>query len=192
MNETLLRSWWLLAVRGAIALLFGAAAIAWPSITLVSLAALFAGFALMGGAACIFAAIRHRQFDPRWWMPLLLGVCSVAAGVTAALHPALTLLALILLAGANALVTGVLDIVVAARVRKYMKGEWLLVLSGIVSMLFGAIVLMFPLGAGALALAWMLGAYAILTGSMLLALSLQVRSWSRINEGRSSGPAGAV
>jgi uncharacterized membrane protein HdeD (DUF308 family) len=123
---------------------------------------------------------------------LLLGVFSVGAGIVAALHPAMTIVALILLMGANALVAGVLDIVVALRVRKYMTGEWLLMLSGIASLAFGLIVLMFPAGAGALALAWLTGLYALLTGALLLALAFQVRAWSRINQGRSSGPAGAV
>ncbi len=192
MTETLLRSWWLLGCRGAIAVLFGVAAILWPSITLITLAALFTAFALLAGAVWIFGAVRHRRVDPRWWVLMLLGIFSVGAGVTAALHPALTILALILLIGANALVSGVLDIVVAVRVRKYMKGELLLVLSGIASVLFGFVVLMFPTGAGALALAWLTGLYAIVTGALLLALALQVRSWARINAGRSSGQAGAV
>jgi uncharacterized membrane protein HdeD (DUF308 family) len=192
MNETLLRSWWLLGLRGAIAVLFGAAAILWPAITLITLAALFAAFALLAGALWMFGAVRHRKADQRWWVMLLLGMFSVAAGVAAALNPALTIVALILLIGANALVSGVLDIVVALRVRKYMKGELLLVLSGVASIVFGLIVLMFPTGAGALALAWMTGFYALVSGALLLALAFQVRAWSRINAGRSSGPAEAV
>ncbi len=192
MSETLLRSWWLLAIRGAIAVLFGMAAILWPAITLITLGALFTGFALLAGAVWIFGAVVHRKADRHWWVLLLLGTFSVGAGTVAALHPALTIVALILLMGANALVSGVLDIVVAMRVRKYMTGEWLLVLSGIASLVFGLIVLMFPTGAGALALAWLTGLYALLTGVLLMALAFQVRSWSRINQGRSSGPAGAV
>ena len=192
MNETLLRSWWLLALRGAIAIAFGAAAILLPGITLVTLAALFAAFALLAGALWMFGAVRNRASDERWWVLLLLGAFSVVAGVIAALNPGLTAVALVLLVGANAFVTGVLDIVVALRVRKHIKGEWLLVLNGIASVAFGAVVLMFPLGAGALALAWMIGLYAIITGAMLLALSLNVRSWARLNAPRSSGPAGAA
>jgi uncharacterized membrane protein HdeD (DUF308 family) len=192
MNHTLLQSWWLLALRGIIAILFGATAILWPAITLVTLAALFAAFALLAGALWMFGAVRHRRTDERWWVMLLLGAFSVAAGVGAMLYPALTTVALILLVGANALVSGVLDIAIALRVRKYMKGELLLLLSGAASVLFGAVVLMFPLGAGALALAWMIGLYAIVTGAMLLALSFNVRSWTRINAPRSSPSAGAA
>jgi uncharacterized membrane protein HdeD (DUF308 family) len=192
MSETLLRSWWLLALRGIIAILFGAAAILWPAITLVTLAALFAAFALLAGAVWLFGAIRNRHGDERWWLLLLLGAFSVGAGIIATLHPALTTIALIVLVGANAFVTGVLDVVVALRVRKHIKGELLLVLNGIASIVFGAIVLLFPMGAGALALAWIIGLYAIVTGAMLLALSLNVRTWARVNAPRSSPPAGAA
>lgn len=192
MNQTLLKSWWLLALRGTIAILFGAAAIVWPAITLATLAALFAAFALLAGALWVFGAVRHRSTDERWWVMLLLGAFSVLAGIGAMLFPALTTVALILLVGANALVSGVLDIVLALRMRQYIKGELLLVLSGAASVLFGALVLLFPLGAGALALAWLVGLYAIATGAMLLALSFSVRSWSRLNAPRSSPPAGAA
>ena len=192
MTETLLRQWWLLALRGAIAILFGVLAIAWPAVTLLSLAALFAAFALVGGAVWTFGALRHRQTDDQWWLLLVLGLVSIVAGATAMLYPAMTMLVLVLLFGANALVTGVMDMIVAVRVRKFIRGEWLLLLSGIASILFGLIVLLFPLEAGVVALAVVLGAYAIITGVMLLVLSIRVRSWSRINAGRSSPAAGAV
>ncbi len=192
MNETLLKHWWLLALRGAIAMLFGVLALVWPGVTLVSLAALFAAFALVGGAVWTFAAINNRRTDDQWWFMLILGLASMAAGVIAMLFPDITLLLLILLMGANALVTGVMDIVVAIRIRKFIHGEWLLVLGGAASIVFGLVVLLFPLGAGAVALAWMIGIYAILVGALLLILSFRVRTWSRIHAGRSSPAAGAI
>ena len=192
MNQTLLHAWWMLALRGVIALLFGILALAWPAITLVSLALLFAAFALAGGATWTFGAVQNRKTDERWWVLLLLGIGSLAAGFVAALYPGLTAVVLVLLVGANALVSGAIDIAVAIRLRKLMRGEWLLILSGLVSLLFGGYLLMFPMGAGALALAFVIGAYAIVTGVLMLVLALRVRSWSRLNEARSSGPAGAV
>lgn len=177
MNDTLLRNWWLLAARGAIAIAFGVLAIAWPALTLLTLAALFAAFALLGGAVCMVGAIQYRHKDRHWWLPLLLGAVSVAAGVLATFHPAITLLTLIVLMGANALVGGMLDIVSAIRVRKRIRGEWLLLLSGLVSLVFGLVVLLFPLGAGALMLATMIGAYAILSGVLLLCMAVRVRAW---------------
>lgn len=192
MSETVLRHWWLLGLRGAIAVLFGILAIAWPAITLLTLAVLFAAFALLAGAVWAWAAIANRGSDCRWWLMLVLGVVSIVAGVLAALNPGITTLALVLVMGANALVSGIIDVLVAVRVRTYMKGEWLLGLSGIVAIVFGLMLLMFPAGAGALALALMTGLYAMVSGAMLMALAWQVRSWSRLNEGRSSPPASAA
>lgn len=192
MNDTLLHAWWLLALRGAIAIAFGALAILWPAITLVTLAALFAGFALLAGAVWTFGAVRHRRADPHWRALLALGLFSIATGIAAALYPALTTVVLILLVGANALVTGVIDLVAARRMRKVMEGPPLLFLSGVASVVFGLVVLLFPLGAGAFALAWMIGLYAIVTGAMLLALAFQVRAWSRLHAPRRSPSAGAA
>jgi len=192
MNETLLRHWWLLGLRGLLAIGFGVLTLVWPAITLVTLAVLFAAFALVGGATWTFAALRNRKTDERWWVLLILGVVSLAAGVVAALYPALTAVVLVLLVGANALVSGVVDLAVALRVRRYLHGEWLLALNGVACIIFGVLVLLFPAGLGALALAWMIGLYAILTGILLTVLSLKVRKWSRLNEARSSPAAGAV
>ena len=192
MNETLLRNWWLLAARGAIAIVFGVLAIAWPAVTLLTLAALFAAFALLGGAVWIFGAVRYRGVDRHWWMLLLLGVVSLAVGVLATFNPAITLLTLILLMGANAVVSGLLDVVIAIRVRKVIRGEWLLLLSGVVSIAFGLIVLLFPLGAGAVLLATMIGVYALFTGVLLVCLAVRVRNWSRANAAGGNAAAGTV
>lgn len=183
MNGTLMRSWWMLALRGVIAIAFGVLAILFPVLTLGWLVALFTAFALLSGAVWIFGAARNRKTDEQWWVLLLLGLASVGAGTVAALHPALTLLVLILLIGANALVTGVLDIVVAVRMRKQIEGEWLLIASGVASMVFGVVVFLFPVGIGGLAIVWMISLYAIVTGTLMLALAWRVRAWARLGEG---------
>ncbi|MBZ2209471.1 HdeD family acid-resistance protein [Massilia soli] len=184
MNHILMRSWWMLALRGLVAIAFGVLAILFPAMTLGSLVALFAAFALLSGAIWVFGAARHRKSDEQWWVLLLLGLASIGAGSVAALHPALTLLVLVLLIGANALVTGVLDIVVAVRMRKKMQGESLLIASGIASIAFGVIVFLFPVGIGGLAIAWMIGLYALVTGMLMLALAWRVRAWMRLGGGR--------
>jgi uncharacterized membrane protein HdeD (DUF308 family) len=175
MNDFLQKSWWMLALRGAAALLFGILAILWPNITLLVLVALFAAYALVTAGAAVYAAIQNRKTDKGWWMVLLLGVFAFAAGVLALVYPAVTALVLVLLMGANALVTGVLDIAVALRLRKTIRNEWLLVLAGVVSVIFGALVLLFP-GAGAIALVWLVSFYAVFTGVLLLALAFRMRS----------------
>src|SRR6266436_3709093 len=178
MDELLLRLWWMLALRGVIALLFGVLAIVWPGLTLLWLVALFAAYALLGGAASVIGAVRHRHSDEKWWLILLLGLVSIGAGVSTIFYPGLTALVLVLVMGANALVTGVLDIAVAIRLRKAIRGEWLLIVTGIISIVFGVLVFLFP-GAGALALAWLISVHAIVTGVLLLALAFRVRAWAR-------------
>jgi len=178
MHELLLRSWWMLALRGVIALLFGILTFVWPGLTLLWLVALFAAYALLGGVVSVIGAVRHRQSDEKWWLILLLGLVSIAAGVIAVVYPDLTALMLVLVMGANALITGVLDIAVVIRLRKAMRGEWLLILSGIASIVFGVLVFLFP-GAGALALVWLISAYAIVTGVLLLALAFRIRALAK-------------
>jgi uncharacterized membrane protein HdeD (DUF308 family) len=179
MNESLLRSWWVPALRGVFAIAFGVLALMWPGLTLLALVSLFSAYALLTGAVSIFGAIRNRKRDDEWWLLLLLGLVGVGAGVVAMIHPGLTTLVLVLLIGANALVTGVLDIAAAIRLRKVIRGEWLLALNGIVAIVFGALIFLFP-AAGALALVWMISVYAVATGVLLLAVAFRLRARARV------------
>jgi uncharacterized membrane protein HdeD (DUF308 family) len=178
MHELLSRSWWMLALLGVIAFLFAFLALVWPGLTLLSLVALFAAYTLLGGVAWVSGAIRHRRTDEDWWLILMLGLVSIGAGVIAVVHPALTALALVLLMGAYALLIGILEIVVAIRLRKVIRGEWLMILTGLVSIVFGILVFLSP-GAGALALVWLVSLHAALTGALLLALAFRARRWQR-------------
>jgi uncharacterized membrane protein HdeD (DUF308 family) len=175
MSDLLKKSWWMLALRGAAAILFGVLAIMWPDITLLVLVAFFAVYAFITAGASIYAGIRNRKTDKGWWLLLLLGLVAFASGVLSLIFPAITALVLVLLMGANALVTGILDIAIALRLRKALRGEWLLVLAGIVSVAFGLLVMAFP-GAGALALVWMISFYAVLSGVLLLALAIRMHA----------------
>jgi uncharacterized membrane protein HdeD (DUF308 family) len=176
MDELLGRAWWMLALRGAAGILFGFLALFWPDLTLLLLVGMFAAYALIGGIAAISAAIRNRSIRTDWWIPLLLGLCTIAAGLIAVAAPGVTALVLIAVMGANAIVTGVLDVITGVRLKRRGRTEWLLFVIGIVSVLFGIFVLLFP-GAGALALVWMISTYAIVTGALLLVLGLAARNW---------------
>jgi uncharacterized membrane protein HdeD (DUF308 family) len=178
MNELLMRSWWMLAWRGALAVLFGVLALPWPGITLLVLVVLFSAYALISGAAFVTGAIRYRKTEDKWWIVLLLGIVSLAAGVWAVMLPELTILALVLLMGANALITGVLDITIAIRLRKTLEREWLLALAGTVSIIFGVLVFLFP-AAGAFAMVWLASFYLLLTGILLLMLAFRLRSLAK-------------
>jgi uncharacterized membrane protein HdeD (DUF308 family) len=178
MNELLIKSWWMLVLRGVAGIAFGILAVVWPGVTLLVLVALFAAYALVSGFAAAAGAIRSRSSDRKWWLLLLLGIVSIVAGIWAIVAPGLTALALVLLMGANALITGVLDIAVAIRLRKIIEREWLLLLAGAVSIVFGVLVLLFPT-AGALALVMIVSFYAMLSGVLLLALGLRMRRLGR-------------
>jgi uncharacterized membrane protein HdeD (DUF308 family) len=169
------RSWWVPALRGLAGILFGVLALAWPGLTLLTLIIMFAAYALVAGFASVAGAIHHRRSEDDWWVSMLLGLVSIGAGTVAVLNPAVTALVLVLVMGANALVTGVLDIFAAIRLRRMIEGEWLLVLSGLASVVFGAIVFLYP-GAGALALVWLVSLYAIVTGALLLGLAVRARA----------------
>ena len=174
MESFFIRSWWVPALRGVLGILFGVLAIALPGLTLLALIALFAAWALLAGCASIAGALRHRRSGDDWWVAFLLGAVSIGAGVVAVVNPALTALVLVLVMGANALVTGALDILAAVRLRRAVADEWLLVLAGLASLAFGAIVFLYP-GAGALALVWLVSLYAVVSGGLLLGMALRVR-----------------
>lgn len=176
MHTLLGHAWWMLALRGAAGIIFGVLALALPGLTLTLLVALYAAQAIVGGVGTISGAIRHRRDTAGWWVPLLLGMCSVAAGVIAIFLPAITALVLVLVIGVNAIATGVFDLITAFRLRVHVRGTWPLYLSGILSLVFGVLILAWP-GAGALALVWIIGAYAIFAGALLLALGLRARGW---------------
>lgn len=178
MENFFARSWWVLALRGAFGILFGALALMWPQLTLLTLVALFAAYALLNGIAAITGAIRNRKQDDDWWVMLLLGIVSAGAGVVALVNPGAMALVLVLLVGANALVTGVLDVVAALRLRKAIEGEWMLALSGLASIAFGAIVFFAP-EAGALATVSLISLYAFVSGALLLAAALRARAVAR-------------
>jgi len=177
MKNILNHSYWMLMLRGLVAIVFGVLVLIMPGLTLLGLVALFVAYAVLAGAIWIAGAIRNRREVDDWWLVLLFGLVSVGAGVLALMHPQLTALVLVLVMGANALVTGIIDIAMAIRLRKTIDNEWLLIVSGFASVLFGVLVFMFP-AAGALALVWLISIHAIVTGFFLLALGFRARKWA--------------
>jgi len=178
MVHALARNWWALVLRGLFAVLFGIAAFALPGITLGALVLLYGAFALVDGIFAVTSVMVGRPRGMPWWAVLVEGLFGIAVGVITFLWPGITALALLYLIAAWAVVTGVFEIVAAIRLRKEIEGEWLMVLSGILSVLFGVALVVYP-GAGALAVVWLIGAYAIAFGVLLIALGFRLRSWSR-------------
>jgi uncharacterized membrane protein HdeD (DUF308 family) len=175
MNVLLRRAWWMLALRGAVAIGFGMLTILWPGLTWIGLAALFIAYTFFGGVVAIVAALRHRKASGDWWMLLLLGLAATGVAILALFHPAITVLLLVLLIGANALIGGMLELGMAIRLRQAMRGEWLLMLDALASIVFGVLMFLFPM-AGAYAIVVMISAYAIVSGVLLLTLALRLRA----------------
>lgn len=178
MLSNLARHWWVFLIRGILAVLFGLAAFFWPGITLTALVLLFGAFVFADGFLTLVAAIRGRAEIDRWWLYLLEGLAGLAVGVLAFLWPGITAFVLLMFVAAWAIVTGALEIAAAIRLRREIEGEWALALAGVLSVLFGGILVWMP-GAGALAVVWLIGAYAVVFGIFLIALAFRLRGVSK-------------
>jgi uncharacterized membrane protein HdeD (DUF308 family) len=165
----------LLLVRGLIGVAIGIVAIAWPGITIAMLVGIFGVYAVIDGITNLMLGVSRSQPHGRSWAQVAQGVAGIFAGVLAFIWPGITALMLVLFIGAWAIVTGILEIVAAIRLRKVIEREWLLVLSGVLSVLFGLLIFAFP-AAGAVGIAWLLGIYAAAAGTVLVALALRMRS----------------
>jgi uncharacterized membrane protein HdeD (DUF308 family) len=171
--------WWTLVVRGVIAIVFGLLAFVAPTFGIAMLVALFAVWALVDGVGSLLAGVRTRGTDRSWWIEILEGVASIAAGVVALLLPGFAAEILVLLIAVWAIVTGVIEIGLAIRLRRVLEGEVWLALAGVASILFGGLILLFP-AAGALSLVWLIGSFAIAFGAFLIMLGWRLRNVDRL------------
>lgn len=171
--ERLTSNWWALALRGVFAVIFGVLAIAWPGVTIGVFVMLFGVFALADGIFALAAAFSGGSGRP-WWALILKAIVSVLAAAVAFLMPGITALTLLYIIAIWAIFIGLMEVTVALRLRKEIQGEMFLILSGIISVLFGILMITRP-GAGALALAWMIGGYAIGFGLLLIAVAFRLK-----------------
>jgi uncharacterized membrane protein HdeD (DUF308 family) len=176
--------WWAVALRGVIAILFGLAALLRPDIALEALILLFGAYALVDGVFAIVGVFGGTRGGTPRWLLLLEGVVSILAGIIAFIFPGLTAIALLYLVAAWAVITGLAEIATAIRLRQEIRGEWTLILGGILSVVFGLLLAVLP-GVGILSLIWLVGAYAVAFGVLLLITAFRVRG--RDNQ-RDEGP----
>ena len=168
------RYWWAIALRGVLAILFGVMAFGWPGVTLAALILLFGCYALIEGVMGIVVGIASYGEQERWWATLLSGIVSIGAGLVAFFMPGVTALVLLTVIAVWAIVRGVFDIVAAIHLRKVITGEWLLALSGALSIGFGLLLMASP-GIGALAVLWWIASYAVVLGVVLVVLGFRCR-----------------
>jgi uncharacterized membrane protein HdeD (DUF308 family) len=171
MLHTLAANWWALALRGLVAVLFGLLTFFVPGMTLAVLVILFGAYALVDGVFNFIAFFKVRSHH---WALLVEGVLGLIAGVLTFAWPAITAIVLLYVIAFWAIFTGIFEIIAGIRLRKVITNEWLLLLMGAVSLLFGLFILFAP-GAGALAIVLWIGAYALVSGVFLLALAFRLR-----------------
>lgn len=175
MLTSIVRNWWMILLRGLCAVVFGILAFIWPGITLASLVLVFGIYAIADGVSAIAVGFAGGAEGAPWWEMILVGVVSVVAGVLTFVWPGITAVALLAMIAAWSIVRGVLEIAAAIRLRAVIDNEWLLILSGACSILFGVLLVARP-GAGALAVLWIIGSYAIFFGVLTIALAFKLRS----------------
>jgi uncharacterized membrane protein HdeD (DUF308 family) len=175
----LAENWWLLLLRGIAAIAFGVLAFTWPGLTLLTLTLMWGIYAIADGALALWAAIAGRggEIAPRWWLAVV-GIAGILAGLLTFVWPDMTALVLLMFIASWAIVIGALQIWGAIRLRKEIPDEWLLGLSGVLSVAFGVLMFAQP-GAGALAVIWLIGWFAILAGCVYIALSFQLKKHKR-------------
>jgi uncharacterized membrane protein HdeD (DUF308 family) len=169
--------WWTVALRGVAAILFGLVTLVSPVSSLFALVLIFGLYALVDGSFNLSTALRAGPLEGPRWALIVEGVASLVAGLAAFVWPGITAIALLYVIAAWAVSTGAAEILAAVRLRKQLRGEWLLVVAGMLSIAFGVVLFARP-GLGALAVVLWIGAYALVFGVLLLALALRLRAWT--------------
>lgn len=170
--------WWIMLVRGIAAIVFGILCLTLPGLVLTSLVFLFGAYAILDGVFGISLALFGRKEIEDWWVLLLWGAVGIGAGILTFTKPGITELVLVLYIAAWAIASGVLEIALAIRLRKEIEGEWLMVLAGALSIALGGILMARP-DAGAVALVWLIGGYAVAFGAVLAAFAFRTRAFGQ-------------
>jgi uncharacterized membrane protein HdeD (DUF308 family) len=178
----LARGWRWVVVRGVVGILFGIVAFLWPGFTWLALVVAFAVYAFLDGIASLVAAFRQQPGEKPWGVLVAEGLAGIAVGVLTALWPRRMAVAFVYVIGFWGILTGLLEIGAAFRLRRVIAHEWLLALAGVLSIVFGIAVWFWP-RAGALALVWWCGAYAIVFGGLFIGLGLRLRRYLQHGDG---------
>ena len=176
MVKNLAKNWWLLALRGLFAILFGIVILAWPGLTIEILVIIYGVFALVGGILSIIIGLFSIGKSSNWWVMFLEGILGFIVGGIVLKWPAISLLLLIVIIGLWAIISGIIQIITAIFVRQEIKNEWLMGLSGLISLLFGLVILSWPISS-IIVVSWLIGFYALLLGIFLIVFGFQVKAY---------------
>jgi uncharacterized membrane protein HdeD (DUF308 family) len=178
MLQSIARSWWLYALRGVAAIIFGVLAFTSPGATLLALVLVFGIYAIIDGVLAVIASFQMRELVNRWWVVLLEGLIGVIAGIVVLVYPLLSAVTLLYLIAFWAVFTGIMEIIAAIHLRHEVNNEWALILTGSLSVILGIILVVSP-SSGALALIWAIGIYAVFSGVLMLFLAFRVHGFFR-------------
>ena len=175
MLTTMRNHWWMLVGRGALAVLFGVLAMIIPGLTLAMLVIMVGAYILLDGIGALYTSWKSRPLHTNWWVMAIEGAAGVLIGLITVIWPGITAVILLYLIALWAIITGAIEIMGAIQLRKEISNEFLLGVAGVISMAFGAFLVIAPT-AGALAVIWIIGIYAILFGITLIMLGLRIKN----------------
>lgn len=178
MPQEITRSWWLFLLRGIAAIIFGILALVNPGTTITALVIVFGIYAVVDGIMTIIAAFQMRETVDQWWVVLLEGIAGIAVGIIVLVYPQITAQVFLYLIAFWAIFTGIMEIIAAIRLSKEIGNQWSLVLAGILSVVLGVLLLVYP-SSGAVGLIWAIGIYAILFGILIVYLAFKVRGYAK-------------
>ena len=175
---SLAKNWWLLLLRGLLAVAFGVLLFTRPSISVAILITFFGAYSLVDGVFSAYSAISQRSQHEHWVLMLVGGLSGIAIGLITFYSPGITAIVLLFYIAIWSIIIGISQIIMAVKLRAEIKGEFWLGLAGLVSVLFGMYLIYNP-GAGILSVIWVLAAYAVLFGFLMIALSLRVKGLAK-------------
>ena len=176
MVKNLAKNWWLLALKGVFAIIFGILILAWPGLTIEVLVIIYGVFALVGGILSMIIGLFTIGKYSNWWVMFLEGVLGFIVGGIVLKWPAISLLLLVVIIGLWAIISGIIQIITAIFVRQEIKNEWLMGLSGLISLLFGLVILSWPISS-IIVVSWLIGFYALLLGIFLIVFGFQIKTF---------------
>ncbi len=176
--------WWIILIRGILAIILGVVALVWTQALTLAIIFIFGAYAFVDGTLAVISGVNHRMTNPNWWLTLLEGLAGITAGLVAFLLPTYAIVVALYLIAAWAIITGLLEIVTAIQLRAEVTNEWAMALTGLISIVLGIILVLYP-ATGATAVVYVLGLYALIFGTLMVYLAFRVRRFlGQIPDGR--------